>query len=337
MQYNLKQCQKMNKYCLINMTNNFNGAIAKYIKEAKETVKNTKVKTKAQLHAIYDLPIVRNKDGIASLYVEYNYKIQEVLVDDEDYHRMLCCDAILMIGAYVYVIKYNYQFAMHRFVLNYEGPKDVDHIFNNTCDNRKASLRLATREENLYNRRHKCGKTSKYIGVFNLKAIVGGNKDVYSTAIWRANIEYNYQQIIIGDFDIEANAGKARDMATVKYYKEFGKLNFPVDIEEYNLNQEDSLYIKYMDKLLPANTHYVMETDIRMIQTRSEKFLAEDRITEVDIARVAAINAQKAADYALKSTFRSIAREAANKMQSRTFQAELDAMSLEELLASFPK
>jgi len=42
---------------------------------------------------------------------------------------------------------------MHRSVLGYEGPLDIDHINRNPLDNRRENLRIVTRSENGKNRR----------------------------------------------------------------------------------------------------------------------------------------------------------------------------------------
>lgn len=40
---------------------------------------------------------------------------------------------------------------MHRVVLGYDGPLDIDHINHNSLDNRRANLRVATRSTNMRN------------------------------------------------------------------------------------------------------------------------------------------------------------------------------------------
>ena len=42
--------------------------------------------------------------------------------------------------------------SLHRFILNYYGPKDIDHINRNRADNRKCNLRIVTRSENMCNK-----------------------------------------------------------------------------------------------------------------------------------------------------------------------------------------
>lgn len=60
---------------------------------------------------------------------------------------------------------------MHRVVVGYDGPLDIDHINHNALDNRRDNLRIATRSENLRNRREvevqcscrECGKAWKHV------------------------------------------------------------------------------------------------------------------------------------------------------------------------------
>ena len=57
---------------------------------------------------------------------------------------------------------------------------------------------------------------SKYIGVSITK---------YNTYV--ARITYNNKTIHLGTFKNKIDAAKARDIATLKYYGEYGNLNFP--------------------------------------------------------------------------------------------------------------
>lgn len=62
--------------------------------------------------------------------------------------------------------------------------------------------------------------SSKYIGV-------GFDKRLNN---WRARIKVDGKEVFLGRFNSEEEAAKARDISTKKHYKEFGKLNFPDEI-----------------------------------------------------------------------------------------------------------
>jgi hypothetical protein len=94
----------------------------------------------------------------------------------------------------------------------------VDHINNNSLDNRKANLRLATPAQNARNRRKMATKTSsKYKGV----SYHSGQKK------WCAAIRVDGQYKYFGLFKNEIDAAKAYDKAARKHHKEFAVLNFP--------------------------------------------------------------------------------------------------------------
>ena len=58
----------------------------------------------------------------------------------------------------------NKQFRLHRFVMNYFGAKDVDHINRDTMDNRKSNLRIVSRSDNRSNNEAKNVYLSKKTG-----------------------------------------------------------------------------------------------------------------------------------------------------------------------------
>lgn len=92
--------------------------------------------------------------------------------------------------------------------------EEVDHKNNNSLDNRRANLRLATKSENRRNqRRRNDPKSSMYKGVSKHR-----NK-------WRAMIWLNGRQKHIGNFIDEADAAKAYDEAALRYFGEFAKTN----------------------------------------------------------------------------------------------------------------
>lgn len=97
-------------------------------------------------------------------------------------------------------------------------PKDtIDHKNGIRDDNRFINLREATRAEQARNTSSSRGSTSEYLGV-SFRVDRGR---------WRANIRANGKQKHLGYFDNEIDAAKAYDQASLKYFGEFSRLNFP--------------------------------------------------------------------------------------------------------------
>lgn len=108
--------------------------------------------------------------------------------------------------------------SLHRFLLNPSPHLLVDHRNGITLDNRRVTLRLATRLQNVQNKGKTRAKTSsKFIGVFYVKR---RNR-------WSVKIGHLGKRIWIGEFDSEIEAARAYDIAAKKYHGEFARLNFP--------------------------------------------------------------------------------------------------------------
>jgi len=100
---------------------------------------------------------------------------------------------------------------MNRFIMKEElikikEKRDVDHINGNKLDNRRSNLRLATRSQNLMNKKHALGI------YFNKQC----NK-------WTAQIKANNKCINLGAYQNKEEALKVRRQAELKYFKEFAK------------------------------------------------------------------------------------------------------------------
>jgi hypothetical protein len=169
------------------------------------------------INKIKQIPILKNKNNecIIEIFNNKKEKICETIVDEDIYYDLI---------RYKWNCKDNYirnfkKGFLHRYIMNYEGKDFIDHINNNPLDNRKKNLRIVTVKQNNMNKQSKINSSSKYIGVCWNKS---KNK-------WTSSINYNSKRIHIGHFNDEIEAAKARDIATIKYYKEFGNLNFTND------------------------------------------------------------------------------------------------------------
>ena len=108
--------------------------------------------------------------------------------------------------------------SMHRQLMDPPPHLLVDHRNNNTLDNRRANLRLATYAENACNRPKIRTKTSsQYIGVYLEKR----------TGRYTSKIRINGKRLWLGRFASELAAAKVYDAAARKYHGEFARLNFP--------------------------------------------------------------------------------------------------------------
>lgn len=111
---------------------------------------------------------------------------------------------------------------MHIEIMNPPKGMQVDHIDGNQFNCQRSNLRLATTQQNNYNRQKRDTVTSsQYKGVSwdkNLKK-------------WRAWIRHEGNRIYLGVHHYEKGAALAYDEAALKYHGKFARLNFPNDIE----------------------------------------------------------------------------------------------------------
>lgn len=107
---------------------------------------------------------------------------------------------------------------MHHEIITVRGGLLVDHVNQNSMDNRRANLRAATRAQNIRNRKKFSNSTgSKYKGLYWDK----------NQKRWIARIMFEKKRIYLGCFRDEIEAAKAYDRAARKYHGEFACLNFP--------------------------------------------------------------------------------------------------------------
>lgn len=117
---------------------------------------------------------------------------------------------------------------MHRLVLNYSGPCDIDHIHGNDTrnDNRKCNLRVATRSQNNMNRNKSRGNTG-VIGVHRIR----------HTEKYKAWITKDRKVINLGVFEKFEDAVDARKAAENLYFQEWGYDASQSDPEYFNPNE----------------------------------------------------------------------------------------------------
>ncbi len=121
---------------------------------------------------------------------------------------------------YVDPEKGNRHIFLHRLVANAKHGEQVDHINRNTLDCRSDNLRIATDQQNRWNKNKfvmKAGRATPFIGVFH-----GGN------GRWRAAISHDGKRIYLGYFDTQEDAARAYDKKCKELRGAFAALNFPI-------------------------------------------------------------------------------------------------------------
>lgn len=133
---------------------------------------------------------IKYKKDYAVLEVIRKGVIIDVLIDREDVEKVRSCgswhailDLTLQTPSYYIAHRYNNKIKgkgvikLHRLITDCPRDKVVDHINHNTCDNRKANLRVCSHFENQQNLRN---KKSEQTGVFK--------RTRYNREFWTANI-----------------------------------------------------------------------------------------------------------------------------------------------------
>jgi hypothetical protein len=154
------------------------------------------------------------------------------ILDQADYYRLRNFRWVVQggeSGENLYAFRFKFvgpnettMLSMHREIMNPTDGRLVDHRNCVSLDNRRSNLRLATRAENVQNRRKKKNTSSRFIGVDFSRP----------ESKWRSRISYQGKRIMLGRFDSEIDAARAYDEAAKKYYGEFARLNFPQEDEQ---------------------------------------------------------------------------------------------------------
>jgi hypothetical protein len=106
---------------------------------------------------------------------------------------------------------------MHRFLTGAMPGQEVDHVNGDGLDNRRANLRVCSRQANSWNGKKRCRSSSRYKGVTRRPS-----------GRWHARINVDAKQIHLGSFACEDMAAEAYDGAARKLYGEFAAVNFPM-------------------------------------------------------------------------------------------------------------
>jgi hypothetical protein len=190
------------------------------------------------------------------------------VIDDDDFERVSCfkwyaCEC----KSGVYAMRMTYPerkptvVHLSRFILNAPNNKFVDHI-NNTLDNRKENLRLATNQQNSFNRRKLKRKTFK--GTYHR---VNRKQRPFS-----ARIKFNNKTHYLGTFATEIEAAKAYDAKAKELFGEFAYLNFP--------KQKDNFFVK-----ASGNAKVLVNENGHQATTPSCPLSKGARLTETDVTR----------------------------------------------------
>ena len=139
------------------------------------------------------------------------------IVDDEDYLFLIKWRWFLDSTGYPARDELKKRYRMHVVIMKPLAGMEVDHINSNKLDNRKENLRVATHQQNMYNRVGSLNKTSIYKGVRYRKG----------RGCWMAAIEYNRKRYYLGSFLVERHAAMSYDIWAKELFGEFAKLNFP--------------------------------------------------------------------------------------------------------------
>jgi hypothetical protein len=149
-----------------------------------------------------------------------------VLIDDEDYlrvskynwwkcnHRKGLQYFSRFIGRVNGKMKTEY---LHRFIVNAEHGKDVDHINRDTLDNRKANLRQCSHSENLQNIKG-YGTSTGHKGVYTSYNKAGGIMGYYS----QYKMESKY--IYVGFFQTVKEAADAYCKSAIEHRGIYARL-----------------------------------------------------------------------------------------------------------------
>lgn len=160
----------------------------------------------------------------------WKYGLNYLLVDSDTYEKIRDKKISIHKGNgnqinYYTKLRHNgKEMPLRNFIMPPPKGKIIDHKnSDDTLDERRSNLRVATQQQNTHNSRKRNidDLTSKYKGIYLCKR----------DNTWVARITFNYKDIELGHYKNEVHAAIAYNDAAKKYFREFALLN---DIpEEY--------------------------------------------------------------------------------------------------------
>lgn len=103
---------------------------------------------------------------------------------------------------------------LHRFLMQCKKGVIIDHRDGNGLNCQRNNIRVATRQQNIWNSRKRKNSNSRYKGVWK------------SLKKWRAYLKDGKRRINLGTFTTQEQAAMAYDRAAKKVCGEFARLNF---------------------------------------------------------------------------------------------------------------
>ena len=166
------------------------------------------------------------------------------LVDDDVYYDIMEKDLSVTDDSkgYPCISENRSNTLLHKYIIkNGLSPeKDIDHINNNTLDNRRENLRPCSRKENIYNRRGM--SNSKYS---KFKGVRDSNKTKY-----RANIRVNKDGKIIEKYSKpvsnEIDAAIAYNKMAIELQGEYARINTVPVPGTIGVKEAEQKYGKYI-------------------------------------------------------------------------------------------
>lgn len=138
---------------------------------------------------------------------------QKAIVDDEDLDRCLIHNWYINGPGYVMTTIKRKTVFLHSYIMGVMDGEEIDHKFQDKFDCRKEFLRLCTHSQNCAN---DGPRSNNRLGVKGVDKC--GRK-------FRATIRFNYKKIHLGIFDTLREAAEAYNIASRKYFGEFGYQN----------------------------------------------------------------------------------------------------------------